>query len=134
MTLSPVPGFVLALTLLSAGYAVAQEAPTARADSTAARLHEVVRESGVAESLQRVATATAPDLERVLEELTGTLSSVADRIAGDPELRGSALRAALALTDVAGVVLVEQVGLMQEMLRTAAERLEALGAQAPQRR
>jgi hypothetical protein len=67
--------------------------------------------------------SASAELQQALEQLTATLNALADRISNDPELRIAAVRAAQGMVEVAHVVLVEQVDVVQDALRTAAERI-----------
>jgi hypothetical protein len=130
--------FLALLTLLLAVAfaqpAAAQQAPGGSVERIGEQMEKVVSGSGVVAALDSLATASAPELQRTLDELTATLNVFATRIANDPELRTSALRAAQGLLGVAQVAIVEQSDLLQEALRSAADRLatlpEAAGSEA----
>jgi hypothetical protein len=85
-------------------------------DSTATQqLQTVARDS--------IRVHVSPELQRSLDELAATLDRLGRRIANDPELRASAVRTAQSLVSVAQVVVVQQADVLQEALKTAAERL-----------
>jgi hypothetical protein len=107
--------------------APAQQAPTEKRD-TRAELDRIVEQSGVVEAMEAVGAAVAPELERTMEALAESLNTLARRVAQDPELRSSALRAARGAVDVAEVAVVEQASVLQELLRAAADRIEAAAA------
>jgi hypothetical protein len=119
-------GFTVLVTLLFAGSVAAQEQKAKGAEGIRAEVEGIVNRSGVVEALDSLATASRPELERTLEALTATLNVFASRIAADPELRESAVRAAQGLVGVAEVVVVEQSSVLQEALRAAADRIASL--------
>jgi hypothetical protein len=125
---------VAALAIVSAAPAAAQrapapsqQAPTEKRD-TRAELDRIVEQSGVVEAMEAVGAVVAPEFERTMEALAESLNTLAQRVAQDPELRSSALRAARGAVDVAEVVVVEQASVLQELLRAAADRIEAAAA------
>jgi hypothetical protein len=126
-------GLAVVLAIVSARPAASQQPTVGGAERTRAEVEQIVERSGVRPALEAVAAAATPELERSLEQLAGTLSALATRIAGDPELRLSAARAANGLADVAHVVITEQAGLLREVLRAAAERLATLPPAEPTR-
>jgi ABC-type transporter Mla subunit MlaD len=118
----------LALIVL-AGPAAAQQPQQRPAD----RLEEVVARSGVVEAAEAIAAATQPELERTLEQLTSSLNQLFNRIATDPELRASALRAATGMATVAEALVDEQAKVVQEALKSAADALEEAARRQQQR-
>jgi hypothetical protein len=66
--------------------------------------------------------AIAPELERIAE----SVGRLALRVSEDPELRRSAVRAALGVVDVAEVVVVEQMEVLRDALGDAARELERM--------
>jgi hypothetical protein len=122
-------GVAVLLLTLSAGHAAAQRAPAdPRTGTVRTEVEEIVERSGVIPALEALAEAVAPELERTAEQVTVTLNALARRIADDPELRASALRAARGGVEVAETVVLEQTTTLQEALRALAERLEARAA------
>jgi hypothetical protein len=119
-------GMAVLFTLFFAGNSAAQEEKASGSEGIRAEVEAIVTQSGVVEALDSLATASRPELERTLEALTATLNIFASRIANDPELRESAVRAAQGLVGVAEVVVVEQSSVLQEALRAAAERIASL--------
>jgi hypothetical protein len=119
---------LLALIVL-AGPAAAQQPQQRPAD----KLEEVVARSGVVEAAEAVAAAAQPELERTLEQLTSSLSLLFNRIASDPELRASALRAATGMASVAEALVDEQAKVVQEALKSAADALEEAARRQQQR-
>lgn len=122
-------GIPVLLLVLSAGVAAAQQVPAeTRTASGQGQIEGIVESSGIIPALETLAEAVAPELERTAEQLTVTFNALAARIANDPELRQSAVRAAQGGVEVAETVVVQQTSVLQEALRALAERLEVLAA------
>ncbi|CAN5738475.1 hypothetical protein BH23GEM10_BH23GEM10_09260 [soil metagenome] len=117
----------LLLTLVASDRAAAQT-PDSVPATAVDRIDDVIERSGLGTALDSLAAASAPELERALEQLSATLANVALRIVGDRELRLSAARAAHGMADVAEVVILEQSARLQDILRDVAERLAAMSA------
>ena len=122
---------VLVVLALAAAPATAQQAVTQSAAQTAA-----TDTRPTADSLRRdsLAVEIPADLRESLAELTATLERLSRRVANDPELRASAVRTAQSFGGVAQFILVQQADLIQDALRTAAERLEDIVPPAAQQR
>lgn len=105
-------------------------APGAAQVDAGAEIEDAVRRSGIVAAVEELASAAAPELERIAE----SLGRLALRVSEDPELRRSALRAALGVVDVAEVVVVEQSAILREGLRDAAEQLGRMAEQMGSRR
>jgi hypothetical protein len=118
-------GLALMLGIFSAQSAAAQQPDTTRAEGTVAEVEAIITRSGIVTALDSLAAASAPELERALDQLTSTLNVLADRIANDPELRRSAFRAAQGMVDVSQVIVAEQSLAIQDALKSAAERIAA---------
>jgi hypothetical protein len=121
-----ISGLAALLFLFSAHAAGAQQPEDPRLEGARAEIEDVIERSGIRSAVDSLATAAAPELERTMEQLAATLNALTTRIANDPELRGSAIRAAQGLVEVAELVVVEQSSVIQEALRTAAERIARL--------
>jgi hypothetical protein len=125
---------VIAATVLAAPASAQQAgggqqqrgAEAGRPQSAAVAIERAIERSGVTESLEAIATAASPEIQKAADELATTLGALAARIAGDPELRASAVRAARGMVEVADIVVAEQAMTLQESLRALADRLEAL--------
>lgn len=117
--------------ILSATSAAAQEPVDTMADRTWEELQEIVRTSGLETALDSVAMTSRPELEDALEQLTGTLNVLAQRIAGDPELRASALRTAEGLVKLTEIVVAEQSRVLLDALRAASGEISATHHQPP---
>lgn len=105
-------------------------APAAAQVDAGAEIEDALRRSGIVTAVEELASAAAPELERIAE----SLGRLALRVSEDPELRRSALRAALGVVDVAEVVVVEQSAVLREGLRDAAEQLGRMAEQMGSRR
>lgn len=115
--------------ILSATSAAAQEPVDTMADRTWEELQEIVRTSGLETALDSVAMTSRPELEDALEQLTGTLNVLAQRIASDPELRSSALRTAEGLVKLTEIVVAEQSRVLLDVLRAASEEISGADRQ-----
>ena len=115
------------LVLLSAHPAAAQE-PTGGppAEGIEREVERVLDRSGLSTRLDSLASTAAPELQEALDRLAVSLSTVAARIASDPELRLAAVQTAEGLLGVAQVTLEQQATQIQEALREMAERLDTL--------
>jgi len=75
----------------------------------------------------------SPELQKSLDELTEAVQALALRIASDPELKAAAMQVASGLVTTAHQVVTEQSVVIQEALKTAAERIAASQATQQQR-
>jgi hypothetical protein len=126
--LLPLAGGLVALVLAAPAPLAAQQSQDPARD-TSVRIEQALEESGIVPALETLAAAATPELERTIADLAASLAGLADRIGRDPELRASANRAARGMVDVAAVVVTEQAGILQQVLREAADRLEAASRQ-----
>jgi len=126
-----IPSALLAVLLSASAAAAQQPSATANAPSSTAQSNASARAQArtAGDSLRIEIT---PELQRTLDELAASLERVGRRIANDPELRNSAVRAAQGFVGIAEVVVVQQAAILQEMLRTVSERLATLPAAQPQ--
>lgn len=92
-------------------------------------VEEVIDSSGIVQAVEALAVSATPELERALGQLAQTLSVVVARIAADPELRSSAVRAGVGMAEVAEAAVVEHSGTLQDALRDLADRLEELAGE-----
>ena len=113
--------FLVAIIVACAGSAK-QQIVTAPAIIPKASLH--VNDS--------VSFKTSPELQKSLDELAASIQKMALRIANDPELRAAAMQVASGFVASAQQVVDEQSGVVQEALKTAAQKIA--DAQAAQRR
>ena len=114
-----------ALATLAAHPAGAQARPDTTTSDPVEELERIVGSSGVEAAMDSIARRTGPELEEALGRLAATVGEVAARVAADPELRASALRAAGGMVELAQVVVAEQSEAVLEALRAAAERIPA---------
>jgi hypothetical protein len=75
----------------------------------------------------------SPELQKSLDELTEAVQALALRIASDPELKAAAIQVASGLVTTAHQVVTEQSVVIQEALKTAAERIAASQSTQQQR-
>src|SRR3954470_12746779 len=113
--------FLVAIIVACAGSAK-QQVVTAPAIFPKANLH--VNDS--------VSFKASPELQKSLDELAASLQTMALRIANDPELRAAAMKVASGFVASAQQVVDEQSDVLQEALKTAAQKIA--DAQAAQRR
>lgn len=71
----------------------------------------------------------SPELQKSLDELAAAVQALALRIASDPELKAAAMQVASGFVNTAQQVVTEQSVVLQEALRTAAERIAAQSEQ-----
>ena len=104
------------------------------ATTSAARSQQPTSKSPapVRESVQRDDTLDikpSPELQRSLDDLAAAVQALAHRITSDPELKAAALQVATGLVTTAHQVVSEQSVVIQEALKTAADRISAQSAQ-----
>ena len=66
---------------------------------------------------------TSPELQKSLDELAAAVQALAVRIANDPHLRSAALQVASGFVNAAQQIVEENSGVIQEALKTAADRI-----------
>ena len=66
---------------------------------------------------------TSPELQKSLDELAAAVQALAVRIANDPHLRSAALQVATGFVNAAQQIVEENSGVIQEALKTAADRI-----------
>ena len=67
----------------------------------------------------------SPELQKSLEELAASVQALAQRIASDPKIRSDAMRVASGLVNTTQRVVTEQSVVIQDALKTAADRIAA---------
>jgi hypothetical protein len=67
----------------------------------------------------------SPELQKSLDELAASIRALAQRIANDPQIRSDAMRVASGLVNTTQRVVAEQSVVIQEGLKTAADRIAA---------
>lgn len=80
-------------------------------------------------SADSVKLKPSPELQKSLDELAAAVQALAHRIASDPELRAAAIQVASGLVTTAHQVVTEQSVVLQDALKTAAERISAQSEQ-----
>lgn len=65
----------------------------------------------------------SPELQKSLDELAAAVQALAVRIANDPHLRSAALQVATGFVNAAQQIVEENSGVIQEALKTAADRI-----------
>jgi hypothetical protein len=131
MTQYSLPAALLTLALAAAPAAAQQAEPRPPVSQPAAA---AVRPAADQLSRDSLSLEIPADLQRSLDELAATLDRLGRRIANDPELRTSAVRTAQSLVGVAQLIVVQQADLIQDALRTAAERLADVAPPPAQQR
>lgn len=71
----------------------------------------------------------SPELQKSLDELAAAVQTLAQRIASDPELKAAAMQVASGFLNTAQQVVNEQSVVLQDALKTAAERIAAQSQQ-----
>jgi hypothetical protein len=71
----------------------------------------------------------SPELQKSLDELAAAVQALALRIASDPELKAAAMQVASGFLNTAQQVVTEQSVVLQDALKTAAERIAAQSEQ-----
>jgi len=67
----------------------------------------------------------SPELQKSLDELAASVQALAQRIANDPQIRSDAMRVASGLVNTTQRVVSEQSVVIQEALKSAADRIAA---------
>jgi hypothetical protein len=65
----------------------------------------------------------SPELQKSLDDLAMAVQALAVRITSDPELKAAAMQVAAGLVTTAHQVVTEQGAVLQEALKTAADRI-----------
>jgi hypothetical protein len=67
----------------------------------------------------------SPELQKSLDDLAASVQALAQRIASDPKIRSDAMRVASGLVSTTQRVVTEQSVVIQDALKTAADRIAA---------
>ncbi len=111
--------FALLLVLfagLAATSAARSQQPTAKAPGSGKQ---------TIQSGDTVKLKPSPELQKSLDELAAAVQALALRIASDPELKAAAMQVASGFLNTAQQVVTEQSLVLQEALKTAADRIAA---------
>jgi hypothetical protein len=65
----------------------------------------------------------SPELQKSLDDLAASVQALAHRIASDPQIRSDAMRVASGLVNTTQRVVAEQSVVIQDALKTAADRI-----------
>ena len=71
----------------------------------------------------------SPELQKSLDELAAAVQALALRIASDPEVKAAAMQVASGFVNTAQQVVTEQSVVLQDALKTAADRIAAQSQQ-----
>jgi hypothetical protein len=104
--------FVLFAALGAASAARSQQ-PVEKASDPVKRLHPA----------DSVDLKISPELKKSLDDLAASVQALAQRIASDPKIRSDAIKVASGLVTTAQRVVTEQSVVLQEALKTAADRI-----------
>jgi hypothetical protein len=73
----------------------------------------------------------SPELKKSLDDLAASVQTLAHRIASDPKIRSDAIKVASGLVTTAQRVVTEQSAVLQDALKTAAERISTASPPPP---
>ncbi len=110
------------LALLLVLFAAFGSASAARSQQSVERLPDPVKRVHSADSVD---LKISPELKKSLDDLAASVQALARRIASDPKLRSDAIKVASGLVATAQHVVTEQSVVLQEALKTAADRISA---------
>jgi hypothetical protein len=116
------------LALLLVLFAALAAASAARSQQPAGKSSGSAKPRTVEDSVK---FKPSPDLQKSLDELAASVQALAQRIATDPQIRSDAIRVASGLVTTTQRVVAEQSVVLQEALKSAADRIAA--AQSVQR-
>lgn len=100
---------------LGATSSARSQQPVDRASDPVKRVH----------SADSVDLKLSPELKKSLDDLAASVQALARRIASDPKIRSDAIKVASGLVATAQHVVTEQSVVLQEALKTAADRISA---------
>ena len=103
------------------------------ATTSAARSQQPTEKNPAPPKPARVADSVklkpSPELQKSLDELAAAVQALALRIASDPELKAAAMQVASGFVNTAQQVVTEQSVVLQDALKTAADRIAAQSQQ-----
>jgi hypothetical protein len=79
-----------------------------------------------------VSLKPSPELQKSLEDLAEAMQSLALKITSDPEIKAAAIHVASGFVTTAQQVITEQSGVIQQALKTAADKISAAQSIPPQ--
>lgn len=110
------------LALFLVLFAALGAASAARSQQPSDRAPDPVRPVKSADSVD---LKISPELQKSLDDLAASVQALARRIASDPKIRSDAIKVASGLVTTAQHVVTEQSVVIQQALKTAADRISA---------
>ena len=110
------------LALLFVLFAALGAASAARSQQPVEKAADPIKRAHPADSVD---LKISPELKKSLEDLAASVQALAQRIASDPKIRSDAIKVASGLVTTAQRVVTEQSVVLQEALKTAADRISA---------
>jgi hypothetical protein len=111
------------LVVLAAAFAAI---PTARSQQPTGKPGASSKKG--AQDPDSVSFKPSPELQQSLEDLAASVQALAARIASDPKVRADAMRVASGLVSTAQQIVTEQSGVIEQAIKTAADKIEAAQA------
>lgn len=108
------------LALLFVLFAALGAASAARSQQPVEKASDPVKRVRAADSVD---LKISPELKKSLDDLAASVQALAQRIASDPKIRSDAIKVASGLVTTAQRVVTEQSVVLQEALKTAADRI-----------
>lgn len=108
------------LALLLVLFAALGAASAARSQQPVDKVPDPVRRVQPADSVD---LKISPELKKSLDDLAASVQALAHRIASDPKIRSDAIKVASGLVTTAQRVVTEQSVVLQDALKTAADRI-----------
>jgi hypothetical protein len=108
------------LALLFVLFAALGAASSARSQQPVDKASDPVKRVQSADSVD---LKISPELKKSLDDLAASVQALAQRIASDPKIRSEAIKVASGLVTTAQRVVTEQSVVLQEALKTAADRI-----------
>jgi hypothetical protein len=110
------------LALLLVLFAALAAASAARSQQPAGKSSGSAKPRNVEDSVK---FRPSPELQKSLDDLAASVHALAHRIASDPQIRSDAMRVASGLVTTTQRVVAEQSVVIQDALKTAADRIAA---------
>jgi len=118
------------IALLLVLFACIATASAARSQQPTSKAPASGKKAG--QSADSVKLKPSPELQKSLDDLAAAVQALALRIASDPELKAAAMQVASGFVNTAQQVVTEQSVVLQDALKTAADRIAASqGSQRP---
>jgi hypothetical protein len=110
------------LAILLVLFAALGAASAARSQQPVDKVPDPVKRVQPADSVD---LKISPELKKSLDDLAASVQALAHRIASDPKIRSDAMKVASGLVTTAQRVVTEQSVVLQDALKTAADRISA---------